>query len=197
MNNQNSPTDRQYSPEEVMEAFGIKKDAHYSRMKFLGLKAAKDSTGKAFITSEQFALLTELDAYISEFGKMDGFINSMPIESQAQEGETGTLATTNTNELVAPSNSFESTQAPESESIGKLDELVKLAAGLAAQRIAAPHLVVQQMAASMTYEDLPEEFKAHVDGARESVQRPQVAVGKLATDLLSQWRSQRRETAIA
>jgi hypothetical protein len=57
--------------------------------------------------------------------------------------------------------------------------------------MAAPHLVVQELAASMTYEDLPDQYKERVDQARESIQQPSVSVGKLANSLLDQWRAKR------
>ena len=187
---QNSPTEAQFSPDEVQSRFGIKKDAYYDRLKFLGVKAAKDSTGKAFISSVQIELLDELDSYIKEHGKMEGFVNRNSIESETES--SAPLTTTTIDHLTTATESAPINSDPfQAENIGPMDELINLAAGIAAQRIAAPHLVALEMAGSMTYEDLPDEYKARVDEARDSVRRPAAAVGKLAGSLLDQWRAQR------
>ena len=188
---QNSPTEAQFSPDEVQSRFGIKKDAYYDRLKFLGVKAAKDSTGKAFISSNQIEMLDSLDGYIKENGKMEGFINKNSIGDEA-ETESAPLATTTIDNLTTATESAPTNSDPfQAENIGPMDELINLAAGIAAQRIAAPHLVALEMANSMTYDDLPDEYRERVDQARESVRRPAAAVGKLAGSLLDQWRAQR------
>lgn len=193
---QNSPTEAQFSPDEVQSRFGIKKDAYYDRLKFLGVKAAKDSTGKAFISGNEIEMLDALDGYIKQHGKMEGFTNSNLIESETETPSP--LATTITTDNLTTNNLTTATQsAPinsdpfQAENIGPMDELINLAAGIAAQRIAAPHLVALEMANSMTYEDLPQEYQERVDQARESVRRPAATVGKLANSLLDQWRAQR------
>lgn len=186
----NSPTEAQFSPDEVQSRFGIKKDAYYDRLKFLGVKAAKDSTGKAFISGNQIEMLDSLDSYIKEHGKMEGFTNSNLIDET--EAKSAPLTTTTIDNLTtAPQSAPIHSDPFQAENIGPMDELINLAAGIAAQRIAAPHLVALEMANSMTYEDLPQEYQERVDQARESVRRPAAAVGKLAGSLLDQWRAQR------
>lgn len=189
---QNSPTEAQFSPDEVQSRFGIKKDAYYDRLKFLGIKAAKDSTGKAFISSNQIEMLDELDGYIKEHGKMEGFINRNLIEGETEAIAAPLATTTTIDNLTTATQSAPINSDPfQAENIGPMDELINLAAGIAAQRIAAPHLVALEIAGSMTYDDLPDEYKARVDDARNSVRRPAAAVGKLAGSLLDQWRAQR------
>ena len=46
MTDQNSAVVTQIRPEQAMEQLGLKKDAYYEDLKFLGLKAKRDSTGR-------------------------------------------------------------------------------------------------------------------------------------------------------
>lgn len=192
---QNSPTEAQFSPDDVQARYGIKKDAYYDRLKFLGIKASKDATGKAFISSAQIEQLDLLNEHIKEHGKMEGFVNSncmSETESESTSPSPSPLATTTTDNLSTTTESTTPTAEPFSaENIGPMDEIINIAAGIAAQRIAAPHLVALEMANAMSYDDLPAEFQERVDQARESVRRPGAAVGKLANSLLDQWRAQR------
>jgi hypothetical protein len=192
---QNSATEPQFSPEEVQNRYGIKKDAYYDRLKFLGLKAAKDSTGKAYISSAQIEMLDQLNEHIKAHGKMEGFTNSNSMsESESESTTPAPLATTTTtDQITSTTESTPINSDPFSaENVGGMDELINLAAGIAAQRLAAPHLVALEIANSMNYDDLPPEFQERVDQARESVRRPGAAVGKLANSLLDQWRAQRQ-----
>jgi hypothetical protein len=192
---QNSPVERQFSPEEVQELFSIKKDAYYARMKFLNMKAAKDATGKAYLSSEQIESMTELDGYIKEHGRMEGFRNISVIEEETEA--PAALATTTHEDITANSGTTPINPDPlHAEDIGPIDDLMNMAARLAAQRMAAPHLVVRELAASMTYEDLPDQYKERVDQARESIQQPSVSVGKLANSLLDQWRAKRSPVTV-
>lgn len=68
-----------------MEQLGIKKDAYYYEdLKFLGIKANRDSEGKSYLDESQFELLKKLRLHVDATGKRDGFVV-----------ETGHLVTTN------------------------------------------------------------------------------------------------------
>ena len=53
MSNPNSDRNNQTRPDELMSKYNIKKDAYYSRIKFLGIQVKKDSSRKVYLTDEQ------------------------------------------------------------------------------------------------------------------------------------------------
>lgn len=61
------------TPKELQDRYSIKREAYYNRLKFLGIKALRDSNGKAYLNSDQVALLDELHSYIKKHRKMSGF----------------------------------------------------------------------------------------------------------------------------
>jgi hypothetical protein len=54
MDAQNSVVMPQIRPEQAMEQLGIKKDAYYEDLRFLNLKAKRDSEGKSYLDEKQF-----------------------------------------------------------------------------------------------------------------------------------------------
>ncbi len=73
MNDRNSATQDRFTPNEIIQLFGIKKTAYYERLKFLGITAHKDESGKAYLDDEQVELLKKLDSHVKATGKMEGF----------------------------------------------------------------------------------------------------------------------------
>ncbi len=96
MTNQISARNNQTRPDALMDKYGIKKDAYYGRIKFLGIEVKRDSNRRVYLTDDQVALMDELHSYISETGKMEGF----------QSSKNSALVTTDDNSLTtSPNNS--------------------------------------------------------------------------------------------
>ena len=109
--NQNSTGSNRITPEELQNKYGIKREAYYARLKFLGIKAKKDSNKKAYLNDDQVALMDELDSYIKKEGKMEGFKSSnssalvksesSSIEQSAEEINVNGSAQNNQEQLAA------------------------------------------------------------------------------------------------
>jgi hypothetical protein len=173
-------------PDEVMEQFSIKKDAYYDRIKFLGIKAAKDNSGKAYLSQEQFDLMKRLDQHIKTAGTMDGFI----LGAVADEG--GDLAITGDSSLVGEELPMQQTEEVQ---LGIDEQLIRMAAQLKAQQLAMTPEIIRSLAAQMTEDDLPEDLRAMVKGSREAI-APKVQPSQLASQMLSQWREQRKSDLV-
>lgn len=84
-----------FTPAELMDRYEIKKDAYYSRLKYLQLKSKKDpETKEAYLEESEVELLDRLHDWIQETGSMSGFLESdSDSESEGEgEGEAGELA---------------------------------------------------------------------------------------------------------
>ncbi|MDX2242284.1 MAG: hypothetical protein NW224_16490 [Leptolyngbyaceae cyanobacterium bins.302] len=173
MDSQNSVVEHQIRPDDLMAELGIKKDAYYAYLKYLGLKAEKDSNGNAFLTDEQANAVRALRSHVQITGKMDGFLNSR-----------GGLAVADTPSLLDGSAAVEE---PSPQLDDQLDDLIRAAAELKGQQLVMPQLVIRELANRMTYDDLPEDIKAKVETVREAAS-PKYQPAQLATDLLNRWR---------
>lgn len=74
MTEQNSVVVPQIRPKQTMEQLGIKKDDYYEDLKFLSIKADRDSEGKSYLDESQFELLKKLRLNVDATGKRDGFV---------------------------------------------------------------------------------------------------------------------------
>ena len=71
--NQNSTLDQKIRPEDLIQEFNIGKDTYYNDLKYLGIKAEKDSKGKPYLTFEQAEQVRALRSHVSKTGKREGF----------------------------------------------------------------------------------------------------------------------------
>jgi hypothetical protein len=193
MTNQNSGEGQAVSgaalgvrPDEVMEQFSIKKDAYYDRIKFLGIKAAKDNSGKAYLTQEQFDLMQRLDQHIKTTGAMDGFILGAAVE------EGGDLAIAGEAGLMGEEPPVQQTEEVQP---GIDEQIIRMAAQLKAQQLAMTPEIIRAIANQMTEDDLPADLKAMVQGSREAI-APKMQPSQLASQMLSQWREQRKSDLV-
>jgi hypothetical protein len=170
-------------PDEVMQLFDVKKDAYYDRVKFLNIKAAKDNSGKAYLTQEQFSLMEKLHQHIKTAGTMDGFI----LGAAAEVG--GDLAVAGEAGLTGEEPPMQRT---EEVPPGIDEQLIRLAAQLKAQQLTTTPEIIRAIASQMTEEDLPEDLRVMVQGAREAIS-PKFQPSQVASQMLSQWREQRRD----
>ncbi|MEM0978739.1 MAG: hypothetical protein AAGH78_00560 [Cyanobacteria bacterium P01_H01_bin.58] len=180
MSDQNSEVMTQIWPEQAMEQLGLKRDAYYSDLKFLGIKAQKDSDDRSFLEEEQFQLLVALRQHVVTTGKREGF--------QAP----GELARVCGNDLSGEGNEIpeEVPQQPEFDFAGIIAE----AQELAGDRLTMREQVVSAIASQMGFEDLAPEIQEQVQSVRAAAD-PKAQVQEVASALLTQWRQQRATAA--
>ncbi len=182
MTDRNSTVEHQLRPDELMAELTIKKQAYYDYLKHLGIKAEKDSKGKAYLTQAQANLIRALRQHVVAGGKIEEFV---------VDEDSVALAVADAGELDAAAGPM-----PQLDPTGDMDlqALHRQASKIAAHRMTAGHHLVLAMADQMTYEDLHPESKAQVDQVREATV-PKFNAQAVATDLLSQFRSQRQTAA--
>ncbi len=179
MTDQNSAIEHQIRPDQLQQELGIKKDAYYAYIKHLGIKAEKGSDGKAYLEPEQANLVRALREHVVAGGKIEDF----PVSNTLSVMDGGKLAADMPevpNPTADPAAGFD------------LEALIQEAANLAGHRMTLGPQLVAQLAAQMTYDDLPPEVKAKVDAVRDAAM-PSVQPGKLAADLLDQWRQRQHQ----
>jgi len=185
MTDQNSAIEHQIRPDQLQDELGIKKDAYYSYLKHLGIKAQRGPDGKSYLEPEQANLVRALRAHVVGGGKIEVFVVSdhEPVGSLAV-AENGDLA----GEMPQAGQ-----QQPEPESAEGFDmeALMREAAELAAHRMAYADQVKLNLASQMTYDDLPDDIRANVDAVRQAAM-PSEQPGKIAAELLSRWRQRRQ-----
>lgn len=194
MSDQNSAVVYQIRPDDLMGELEIKKDAYYTYMKFLGLKAEKDHDGKAYLSEEQANLMRELRQHVTSTGKMDGFVNSngemvTAAVAQASQDESSLLAIAEESALDAPT---AETLQEEPVQPGMEDELIRMAVDLKTQQLVMMPMVVQELASRMTYEDLPEDKQAQVDRVRAAA-APKFQPAEVAGNILERWRDRNQQ----
>ena len=173
---QNSTVERQIRPDTLMGELGIKKDTYYGYLKHLGIKAEKDSEGKAYLTEEQANLVGLLRSHVKDGGKIEEFAISSMVK--AEEASLGDQA-----------EPVQAQQAPGFD----MEDLVRGAAELAGHRMTMGQQLMLQMAERMTYEDLPEEVRLKVDSVRQATNPKHQNLSELADQMLNQWRQQRQQ----
>ncbi|MEM6424229.1 MAG: hypothetical protein AAF728_03575 [Cyanobacteria bacterium P01_D01_bin.128] len=177
MSNQNSVVVPQIRPEQAMEQLGLKKDAYYGDLKYLGVQAQRDSEGRSYLEEDQFQLLVALRKHVEETGKRDGF--QVP----------GDLATMATSDMTEPEAEKVHTEAPQAEQFD-IQSIISEAAEVAGSRMTMREQIVNAIADQMTFEDLPPEVQSKVQSVRAAAD-PKGQPQKVASALLSQWRQQK------
>ncbi|MBE9171465.1 hypothetical protein IQ238_29595 [Pleurocapsales cyanobacterium LEGE 06147] len=180
---QNSATENPTRPEDLQKKYSIKREAYYNRLNFLGIKANKDSNGRAYLTNEQVNLMDELDSYIRENGKMEGFAHH-----NTEDNSGAMVKSENTAIEQSPENIYVEPEDPIDNF--DLDKLIRQAAQLKARELATPDLAIRAIADRMSEDDLPEDLKQKVEAVREAV-NPKWTPAELADRILSQYRSNR------
>ncbi len=74
MTHQNSAPTNSIRPDALQNQLSIGKDTYYDDLKHLGIKAQKDSEGKAYLTFEQAEQVRALRSYVIENGTRKGFV---------------------------------------------------------------------------------------------------------------------------
>ena len=184
---QNSAPSDPLRPEELMEELGIKKDAYYKDVNYLGIEVQKDSEGRAYLTQEQANQIRALRSYVAENRKRNGFEYSAIVKADNSNLTTSTKE----NQPIIQENQPDIYVKP-SEPTAQFDlnQIMREAAELKARELAMPHLVKKAVAERMTEDDLPDDLKEKVAAVREAA-NPKHTPASVADSLLEQWRSSR------
>ena len=199
MTHQNSAPNNLIRPDELQNQLSIGKDTYYDDLKHLGIKAQKDSDGKAYLTFEQAEQVRALRSYVSKYGTRKGFVyEKVNDESNIR---SSIVTTTNNNIETAQSNLETEIATATEEDIYisessptdniNLDNLIRTAQELAARNIAIPSLIATELASNMEFDDLPSDLQEKVRIAQDAANPKKHQPKLIARDLLKQLRSQR------
>ena len=170
-----------------MKEFGIKKDAYYAYLKHLGLKANKDSGGKAYLEVEQANLLRALRVHVEQTGKMEGFERA-----KSEEFDGGALVS------GGDCSGLEQSIADvvgDDVDIEDIRRIIQGAGELKAEELILHQVIQQELAAQMTFEDLPVDLQTKVREVRES-SGPKFDPAQAASALLGRWREMRSQKPV-
>ena len=198
MTNQNSAPNNSIRPDELQAQLSIGKDTYYDDLKYLGIKAQKDSEGKAYLTFEQAEQVRALRSYVIEKGTRKGFVYEK-VEHEINTGssiiKTGesTIETSNNNAQTAVVHPEEDIYVSDINPTDRmnLEDVFNNAQELAARNLAIPELLTVELANEMTYEDLSPELQEKVNIARDAANPKKHQPKVIAQSLLKQWRMQR------
>ena len=200
MTNQNSAPNNSIRPDELQAQLSIGKDTYYDDLKHLGIKAQKDTEGKAYLTFEQAEQVRALRSYVIKYGTRKGFVyekveHETNIESSIVKAEESTIETSDSSATGAVVHSEEDIYVTEKETNPtnkvNLDDIINNAQELAARNLAIPELLTVELANEMTYEDLTPELQVKIDIARDAANPKKYQPKQIARTLLKQWRSQK------
>ena len=155
MSDQNSSPDNLVRPDELMAELDLKKSTYYDDLKFLGITANKDENKKAYLTIDQANQVKALRSHVIENGKRDAFVY-------------GGLAVSSNNELATnpkPDDIYVEREEPTSNV--DMNTIFRGAAELKARDLAAPNLIMREIANRMSEDDLPDDLREKVAIARE------------------------------
>ncbi len=210
MTDRNSDHNNSIRPEALQAQLSIGRDAYYSDLRYLGIKADKDEEGKAYLTFEQAEQVRQLRSYVNNYGTRKGFVyekvdDESNIETSIVTTTNNSIETTGTSE----NNSIETIQSSLETEIATtteediyisetsptddidLDNLVRNAQELAARNIAIPSLIAAELAENMGFDDLPPDLQEKVRIAKDAANPKKYQPKTIARDLLKQLRSRR------
>lgn len=187
MTNQNSTATTRHTREQLEEKYSIKTAQYYERIKYLGIKAHKQGKEPAYLDDEQVELLDSLHEHIKLSGKMEGFRQgNSGGELATVENSGGMVSAVGTIEVDIPQTQPDYTNVDSAE----INSLFRKAAEIKAQNLVTPELVVLNLAAQMSEEDLPQDLKQKVEEVRGAA-NPKHQPAQLASNLLAQYRATR------
>ena len=199
MTDRNSDPNNSIRPEALQAQLSIGRDAYYSDLRYLGIKADKDTNGNAYLTFEQAEQVRQLRSYVNNYGTRKGFVfEKIDDESNIRSS----LVTTTNSDIETTQSSLEAeitTATEEDIYISEtsptdninLDNLVRNAQELAARNIAIPSLIAAELAENMGFDDLPPDLQEKVRIAKDAANPKKHQPKAIARDLLKQLRSRR------
>ena len=198
MTHQNSAPNNLIRPDELQNQLSIGKDTYYDDLKHLGIKAQKDSDGKAYLTFEQAEQVRALRSYVIENGTRKGFIyekveHETNIESSIVKATDNNIETAQSNPEAQITTTEEDIYISETHPTDdiNLDELVRTAKEIKARNLSMRNLLAVELAKNMSYEDLDPDLQEKVRIAQDAANPKKHQPKLIARDLLKQWRSQR------
>ncbi|MBE9068720.1 hypothetical protein IQ260_18905 [Leptolyngbya cf. ectocarpi LEGE 11479] len=159
MGDQNSAVEQQFRPDELMTELDIKKQAYYDYLKHLGIKAEKDSKGKAYLTQAQAKSVRLLRAHVVAGGKIEDFDIHEALETALTVADSTELSDVSEPPVEVK---VDATQAVDMQS------LYREASNIYAQHLTADRQLLMTMLNEMSYETMHPEARAKVDKIRET-----------------------------
>ena len=199
MTDRNSDPNNSIRPEALQAQLSIGRDAYYSDLRHLGIKADKDEEGKAYLTFEQAEQVRQLRSYVNNYGTRKGFVYE---KIDDESNIIRSLVTTTNSDIETTQSSLEAeitTTTEEDIYISEtsptdnidLDNLVRNAQELAARNIAIPSLIAAELAENMGFDDLPPDLQEKVRIAKDAANPKKHQPKLIARDLLKQLRSRK------
>lgn len=179
MTSQISTGNSQTRPDDLMSKYGIKKDAYYARIKFLGIQVMKDSKRRVYLTDDQVALMDELHSYIEETGKMEGFVSN----------KNSSLAVRESSEIEEAAQQIELENKEVKSSEPNQDQfaaLVRSSAEFAAGMEIAKYTIAKQMQDNPDL--LPTDLKEQVEAAKANCSPKSQSPTAIADQFLKQYK---------
>ena len=199
MTDRNSDPNNSIRPEALQAQLSIGRDAYYSDLRYLDIKADKDTNGNAYLTFEQAEQVRQLRSHVSKYGTRKGFVyekvdDTSNIGSSIVTTTNNNIETTETEvEAEIATTTEEDIYVSESHPTDNidLDNLVRNAQELAARNIAIPSLIAAELAENMEFDDLPPDLQEKVRIAKDAANPKKYQPKLIARDLLKQLRSRR------
>ena len=172
--------------ETLMAELGIKKDAYYADIKFLGIEIIKDNSGKSHVSENDARRMNSLRQWINKTGTRRGFVdNSEEIEADSALSTVGDNELAQTEGKQADEDIYVQPSNPEDQF--DVHGLIREAAELKAREIAMPALVKRALADKLEEEELPEDLQEKIGLAREAA-NPKFKPDMVATSILPKFR---------
>ena len=165
MKPENSHPPETIRPEDLMEELGIKKETYYRDLRYLEIEHQKDSSGRAYLSTEQANQIRALRNHVEQNGKRSGFESSSIVKA------TDSSISQSTEEIKVNGSSPEEQMAA----------LVRSAAELRADTEVAKYLIASQMRTEM----LPPDLRAKVEAAKAAVVPKSTAPNSWAQELVA------------
>ena len=198
MTDRNSDPNNSIRPETLQAQLSIGRDAYYSDLRYLGIKADKDDKGNAYLTFEQAEQVRQLRSHVNNYGTRKGFVYEKIDDTS---NIIRSIVTTTNNSIETSHSNLTSEITPTEEDIYisetsptddiDLDNLVRNAQEIAARNIAIPSLIAAELAENMGFDDLPPDLQEKVRIARDAANPKKYQPKAIARDLLKQLRSRR------
>ena len=198
MTDQNSSLENIIRPDELIAELSIGRATYYDDLSHLGIKAQKDSEGKAYLTFEEAEQVRQLRSHVIKNGTRKGFVYEK-IENESNIG--GSIVKSEESNVEVSNSSATNTIVHSEEDIYvddvnptdkmNLDDLVRAAQELAARNIAIPALIITELAEKMEFDDLPEDLQEKIRIAQDAANPKKYQPKLIAQDLLKQLRMQK------
>ncbi len=198
MTDRNSDPNNSIRPEDLQAQLSVGRDAYYADLRYLGIKADKDTDGKVYLTFEQAEQVRALRSYVSKYGTRKGFVyekidDTSNIRSSIVKSTNSDIETAQSNigtEITTTEEDIYISETSPTDDID-LDDMLRDAKEIAARNLSIRNLITVELANNMGYEDLDPDLQEKVRIAKDAANPKKYQPKAIARDLLKQLRSQK------